>query len=138
MTKPELIVAKARSFIGTKWRHRGRGPNGIDCIGLAVIAVQHAGFFANDRTNYGRWPWKDGLKEELKKHCGDPVKYWKPGDIALMRWENMQAPAHVGIIANYEFGGLSIIHSYSTIAVTEHRIDEKWRKRIIEVYRPCK
>ena len=138
MTNQEKIVAKARSFIGTKWRHRGRTKRGIDCIGLVVVSVMHGGFMPKDRRDYGRVPWQDGLRQELIDQCGEPVKDWQPGDIALMRWEHMPEPAHVGIIGDYKYGGLSLIHSFSLVAVTEHIIDQTWVNRIIEVYRACK
>ena len=31
---------------------------------------------------------------------------------------------------------LTLIHSYSEIAVTEHGIDDMWRNRILMVFRP--
>jgi cell wall-associated NlpC family hydrolase len=106
---------------------------------LVVVSLHYAGIKAMDRRNYSRHPWKDGLQQELMDHCGLPVSEnaWQPGDIALMQWDNMPAPSHVGILADHPFGGLSIIHSFSMVAVTEHRIDEVWKKRIISVFNPC-
>lgn len=132
----ELAIAHARSLIGTKWRHLGRSERGVDCLGLLVLSLRAAGIEVQDRAKYSREPWKDGLREALREHFGEPVSDWQPGDIALMRWHKEQEPAHVGILANYQFGGLSLIHAYSLIAVTEHRLDEDWSRAIVEVYRP--
>lgn len=134
MTNP--IVAHARTMIGTPWRHRGRSAWAVDCVGLLVASLRAAGVPVADRSNYGREPWKDGLREEMRAQFGEPVTDWQPGDVALMRWRPTQEPSHVGIIGDHPTGGLSLIHAYSMTAVTEHAIDNKWRARIVEVYRP--
>lgn len=137
--KIEIMIEKARSLIGTKWRHLGRSDKGIDCLGLVILSLKAAGFEQKYDRKYGREPWKDGLRESLKDHFGEPIigfENYKVGDIALLRWPNNEQPSHVGIIANYRYGGLSLIHSYSLISVTEHRIDNKWKNMIVEVYRP--
>ena len=132
----ELCVAHARSLLGAPWRHRGRKPWAIDCLGLVVLSVEAGGFPMRDRLDYGREPWADGLQREMREHFGEPVGEWLPGDVALLRWDTHPDPAHVAIIGDYPHGGLSLIHSYSLVAVTEHRIDEQWQSRIVEVYRP--
>lgn len=136
MTPAQVCVAEARSWLGTKWRHRGRNRFGIDCIGLIVHAVAAGGIQMRDRRDYGREPWKDGLQRELEEHFGAPVSDMQPGDVLLMKWHNQAGPAHVGIIGDYCHGGLSLIHSYSLTAVCEHRMDDEWLARIVGVYRP--
>tara|TARA_R110000850_G_scaffold275207_1_gene414174 strand:+ start:39556 stop:39972 length:417 start_codon:yes stop_codon:yes gene_type:complete len=136
MTRAQLCVAEARSWLGTKWRHRGRTRFGIDCIGLIVHAVAAGGIQMRDRRDYGREPWKDGLQRELQEHFGDPVVDMQPGDVLLMKWHNQDGPAHVGIVGDYCHGGLSLIHSYSLTAVCEHRMNDEWLARIVGVYRP--
>ena len=136
MTPAHRCIAHARSLLGTRWRHRGRTAHGIDCIGLVVLSVAAGGVRMQDRLDYGRTPWRDGLREEMQAHFGEPVDDWQPGDVALMRWDHSPEPAHVGLLADYPHGGLSLIHSYSLVAVTEHRLDEMWRGRIVAVYRP--
>lgn len=133
--KQRIIIDTARGFLGCPWRHRGRKPWAIDCIGLVVLSVLPAGVVMRDRTDYGREPWKDGLRREMVEHFGAPVPDWQPGDIAVMRWENNNEPGHVGILTDYAHGGLGLIHSFSRIAVTEHRLDEAWRSLVLEVYR---
>ena len=36
---PDEIVARARALIGTRFRPQGRSADGLDCIGLAALAV---------------------------------------------------------------------------------------------------
>ena len=126
----------ARSLIGAEWRHRGRKPWAVDCIGVIVLSMQHVGYPVVDRTNYSRYPWNDGLQRELRDQFGPVVTDLQVGDIVLMQWHNADGPCHVGFVADYVHGGLSIIHSYSSQAVIEHRLDDHWKSLIVEVYRP--
>jgi cell wall-associated NlpC family hydrolase len=129
-------IAEARSYLGVKWRHRGRTRFGIDCIGLLVAAVEAGGVPMHDRRDYGREPWRDGLEGAIAERLGDPVTgEWLPGDVALMRWENRPEAGHVGIIGSDQYG-LTLIHCHSMSSVIEHRIDEHWRRLILGVYRP--
>ena len=131
MTPAELCVAHARTYIGTKWRHRGRKPWAIDCVGILVLSVAAGGVQMRDRRDYGREPWKDGLQRELDEHFGQPVEDMRPGDVVLIQWRDTPAPSHVGILADYAHGGLSLIHSLMrSRRVVEHRIDDAWRARI--------
>ena len=132
----ERAIAEARSYLGVKWRHRGRSRLAIDCIGLIVKALAAGDVHMRDRRDYGREPWRDGLRRELFEHFGEPVQDMQPGDVVLIKWDEDPEPAHVGLLADYAHGGLSLIHSYSLVSVTEHRIDEIWGARIVEVFRP--
>lgn len=131
----DAALAEARTYIGSKWRHRGRNKFGIDCIGLLVVAMTAGGFVMRDRTDYSRTPHLDGLEREMLEHFGEPVDDLRPGDVVLMAWDGQAEPSHVGLIGN-GVHGVTLIHSYSQISVTEHGIDEAWRKRIVRIYRP--
>jgi len=133
--RPDLAIAEARSYVGTKWAHRGRSRFGVDCIGLIVAALKAGGFDFADRQDYGRTPWKNGLEIELRARMGDPVNDMRAGDIAMMRWNERVNPSHVGVIA--EGGrGFTLIHSCSMTSVCEHDIDSLWLDRIVMVFRP--
>lgn len=136
MTPIELCVAHARSCVGTKWRHRGRKPWAVDCVGLLVLSVAAGGIVMRDRIDYGRDPWNEGLEREMQSHFGDPVDDIRVGDVVLIRWKGKPAPSHVGIIGDYCHGGLSIIHAHNDFGVAEHRLDEGWRSMIVSAYRP--
>lgn len=124
----------AKSFIGAKWRHRGRKPWAVDCAGIVILSLQAGGFPFKDRVDYGREPWKDGLEKALQDSFGLPlpVSERKAGDIVLMQDFGQPAPAHVGIITKED----TVIHSYSEMGVVEHNITEVWTNRMICVYRP--
>ena len=134
----EKAVAEARSYVGCKWRHRGRSRWGIDCIGLLVAAMEAGGHPMRDRRDYSRTPWKDGLEREMREHFGAPIQWdeAKPGDVVLMRWDDSSEPSHVGILSDGLHTPLGLVHSYSMTSVIEHDLDDAWCNRIIMVFRP--
>jgi len=134
----DLAIAEARSYIGTRWRHRGRSRFGIDCIGLLVAAMRAGGVVMRDRVDYGRYPWKDGIDQDLIAHFGDPSDFdsAQAGDVVLLCWgDKKHMPAHVGILSDSP-RGLGMIHCHSQMKVSEHRIDAEWQAKIIGVFRP--
>lgn len=131
------MLAYARTLINVRFRHMGRNPKlGVDCSGLVVLALRHIGRPVKDMPSYGRDPHRDGLQQAVEANLGQPVAgEHLPGDVALMAFEGQ--PRHVGFIASHPQGGLMLIHTYGTIRkVTEHRLDDLWRSRIVSVYRP--
>lgn len=127
-------LATARSLVGAKWRHLGRKPWAIDCIGIVIVSLRAGGIEMIDDTNYGREPWNDGLERHLEMHFGKPlpVSERRAGDVVLMQDDMQPAPGHVGLITDVD----SLIHSYSMEGVVEHGIDDQWLARMICVYRP--
>lgn len=140
-------IAEARTYLQVPFRHAGRTRRGVDCVGLVAVALAAVGREVADRRDYGRDPVRDGLREVVREHFGDPV--WckgdpmdaiQPGDIALMRWHEsagVQLFCHVGILTDYPLGGLALLHAlHANKRVVEHRLADPWPRRIVEVYRP--
>ena len=50
----EAVVAQARTWLGTPWRHQGRSPRGVDCAGLVVLVARALGLADHDVAGYGR------------------------------------------------------------------------------------
>jgi len=129
MSTPADFIAQARALVGTPFMHQGRSREGLDCIGLPVLAAQLAGDIdvSWDRTNYPPDPigWlQPALELRLER-----VTTRQPGDILLMRFG--QEPQHVGI-----WTGATMIHAYSRAEkVIEHRLDDRWEKHVIATYR---
>lgn len=129
------FVAAARSYIGVRWRHQGRSRKGIDCGGLVSLALADIGRIGRDIVGYGRVAYHGYLEACLRDNFGDPglPEAMQIGDVALISYD--AAPNHVGIVADYLYGGFSIIHAHApSRKVIEHRLDE--RLRVMEIYRP--
>ncbi len=136
MDRSGAIVAHARSMIGTRWRHRGRKPWAVDCIGLVELSLRAAGWAprVDVPRYYGREPWDDRLRRELRAHFGLPVADWCAGDIPLIRWR-LGEPSHVGVLADHPYGGLSIIHASNVDGVVETSLRGRIADCVLEVYR---
>lgn len=134
MTHP--YVDTARLLIGRPFRHRGRGPEYFDCVGLLCWVVQAHGGTVHDQTTYARTPHGGQLRAAVEQHCGAAIAKddMRPGDFLLMR--QRKHPMHVAIVADYLYGGLSMIHADATHGrVVEHRLSDDWRAKILGVYR---
>lgn len=135
MTRAELFVAGARALKGTRWRHRGRKPWAVDCLGLLVLAGKAAGVDFEDEPTYGREPWEDKLREGLRRRFGAGVHDRKPGDIALIRWR-ADEPSHVAVIGDHPDGGLTLIHAHNIHGVVECSLAGPYLACVVEVFRP--
>lgn len=121
---------------GARWRHRGRKPWAVDCVGIVVLAGMYAGRPFRDEKIYGVEPWEDQLRKRMREECGEPVTdEWRPGDIALIQWRGGD-PSHLAIIADHPDGGLSIIHTTNQHGVVECSLSGPFLKVVVEVYRP--
>lgn len=138
------IVAEARRWRGVPFAHQGRTRAGTDCGGLIGGVAVALGIVSADwweRTfdpahgGYSRQPSHGQLSAicESFMRCIE-IDDARPGDVALMRFR--ADPQHLGILADYRHGGLSIVHALSSAReVCEHRLSPLWRDRIVSVYR---
>lgn len=127
-------------MLGVKWRHRGRKPWAVDCVGLVLLSLRAAGLELEDEKHYSREPWKDSLRKKLRSRFGEPINddNWQPGDIAVFKWGGYE-PSHIGILGDCEYSRFSLIHSRranSQGCVVEHHLDERWSRLLVEVYSP--
>lgn len=107
-----LIVAEARSWLGTPWVHQHCAKGvGVDCAQLVMAVGEALGLLpAGVATrDYGRHP--DGTIERMCAAHLEPVARddMKPGDVVVVRVATQ--PQHLGIVGDYQHGGLSIIHA---------------------------
>lgn len=132
-----LQYARGRVDARARWRHRGRSPLSMDCVGLVWLSLRAAGLDIADSKNYSREPWRDHPRAQLRARFGDPIPEteWQPGDIAVFKSPN-RGPAHIGLLADYAHGGFALIHAHAQHNVTEHALDARWRRLLIEVYSP--
>ena len=136
----ELVAAK------TPFVHQGRTVHGIDCVGALIYAFQYSG----EVPAYPEDPVNGELERELIRVFGQPVLYrtsllgpyvdiqdLQVGDVVSMQYRG--PVRHVGLVGDYPYisGQLSLIHTDAIIKrVTEHRLDHKWLRRTVGVWRP--
>lgn len=146
MVDRNLIVAEARSWIGTRFHHQGRlkksglDKGGVDCIGLVLGVAHGVGISYNgvslrnfDKKDYAKIPDGKVLKEELCKYLKE-INLWEveSGDVLMFKFD--KDPQHVGIVVK-EAGNLNVIHCYMQAKqVVEHRLDECWKNRIVAAF----
>ena len=135
------LVTAARDRIGTRFRHRARNSKYVDCAGLGVLIYKDCGVTLPDFRLYGREPVRDGLVSRITEALGQPVAVapvrvsdLQVGDVIVLRFE--VEPHHVALVADYLFGGFSLIHADGhTGKVIEHRLAPDHVARITHVFR---
>lgn len=142
------FIASARGFMGATWRHQGRLPTHMDCLGLVALSLVAAGIPITDRQGYGRTPYNRQLSASLTEHFGAPVvvgaadwRLLQPGDIVTMQWTG--EARHVAIVTDHP-EGLGLLHAYANAPgapsgggkVVEHRLSPDWASRVAEGFRP--
>lgn len=105
------IVAYARTWIGTRWVHQGRGPNGIDCAGLLVQTAAHFDLPHEDLCGYGRAPNK-AFYQQIKRYTL-PVRPKTPINGAIGIFNDSIMPCHTGIFVVDSTGRVTVIHAES-------------------------
>lgn len=136
------IAEQARTWIGTPFHHQGRlKKKGCDCLGMVIgvaheLKLTHEGKALShlDNIHYSRTPNVAELLEKLKDNLTEVfAEHIQEGDILLM--DIIDNPQHLAVVANYKYGGWSIIHAVAGKGVVEQRMTENWIKRINTAYR---
>ena len=127
------VIAEARSWIGTPWRHQGR-LKGIasDCVGLLIGAARARGLLAPDFdvTGYSRFPEPEFFRANLERFLDRVEGGEKPADVLWIRPRHIAQ--HVAILTDQN----TIIHAIDIHrGVAEHIFDRAWRARVVSVYR---
>lgn len=133
------IVAEARSWIGTPYRHQAslKGA-GCDCLGL--IRGVYRTFYGSETepiTPYSPyWAEETGeetLRDAARRHLNEinatPLRDGAPldlGNVILIRVRDRGIAKHAAIAS----GPDSIIHAYERHAVAEDALPVAWRRRI--------
>lgn len=137
MTPRERVIECARSCLGTPFRHQGRVKGlGLDCVGLVRIPVMELEMPAyktnNDFRQYGREPVPSKMNDLLLNYFDEvPKNQMKPGDILWFKIR--QDPQHLGILT----ADNTVVHAVANVSkrVVEHTLDQRWRDRIVKVFR---
>ena len=146
MIIPDLIVAKARTWLGTPFHHQARVKGkGCDCLGLVIGVAKELELTdktgrllaSHDEVTYSRQPNSshliDKLSSLLDKVSLENASY---GDIVVFKVG--RNPQHLAILSNYDNSRLwlSMIHSdVRARCVVEHRMDDEWQAKLKYVFR---
>jgi NlpC/P60 family putative phage cell wall peptidase len=142
----EQIVAHARDWIGTPYRHQASLKGvGCDCLGL-VRGVW--------RELYGEEPerappygpdWAEALQRETLAEAASrhlsaiPPEDIAPGDVLLFRWRAHLPAKHAAILT----APGRMVHAHDGAAVAEVALAPWWRRRVAFAFsfpgsgRPC-
>ena len=133
------IVAEARSWIGTPYRHQAslKGA-GADCLGL--IRGIYRVFCGPEKEpvtpyspNWAEETRQETLRDAARRHLveidaapfrdGEPLR---DGDVILIRVRDRGPAKHAAIAS----GPDTIVHAYDRHAVAENALPAAWRRRI--------
>ena len=140
--RADEIVARARAWIGTPYRHQAscRG-SGADCLGLVRgVWREVIGREPEAPPSYTPdWSETEGAEALLgaaRRHL-EPVavEAAQPGDVLVLRMREGGVAKHVWILARSASGDATLIHAYSGHAVVESPLTPAWSRRIAAVFR---
>ena len=131
------IVAAARGWIGTPYRHQAslRGA-GADCLGLVRgVWRELRGGEPEPVPAYGPGHAEEGgesLAEAARRHMGEvPGLAFAPGDLLLFRWRRHLPARHAGIASD----PTHMIHAQEGARVTEVPLSSWWLRHLAFVFR---
>ena len=133
MPSRELIVAAARGWIGTPYRHQGQLKGvGCDCLGLIVGVWRELGGEVVDKIAPYTPDWaeamgRETLAEGFRAHLTeiDPSEAGA-GDVVLFRWRAHLPAKHAAILTARN----RMVHAQEGVAVAEVPVSAWWRRRM--------
>ena len=138
MSGADRIVAAARGWIGTPYRHQAsQAGAGCDCLGLVRgVWREIAGAEPEVAPAYSRdWAEPQGqeaLWEAARRHL--IARHFhaahRPGEILLFRMREGAVAKHLGILS-VAGSAPRFIHAYSGHGVIESQLTRPWSRRIV-------
>src|SRR5262249_48820094 len=127
------IVAEARAWIGTPYRHQASLKGvGCDCLGL-VRGVWRALRGAEPEPvppyspDWAEAARQDALAEAARRHFIEIApEQFGSGDVLLFRWRASLPAKHAAIVTASD----RMVHAHDGAAVTEVAIAPWWRRRL--------
>jgi len=136
-TRP-WIVAEARSWIGTPYRHQASLKGvGCDCLGFVrgVWRAVHGAEPESMPAYSSDWAEASGeerLAAAARRHLVEIApEDATPGDVLLFRWRPRLPAKHAAILVADD----RMIHAYDGAAVAEVHFAPFWRRRLAFAFR---
>lgn len=134
----DAIVAEARAWIGTRYRHQASLKGvGCDCLGL-VRGVWRQCIGDEPETPPPYAPdWAEARGEEtlaaaaFRHLVPIPPEAFGAGDVLLFRWRDGFVAKHVAIATSDR----RMIHAHDGASVCEIAIAPWWRRRLAHAFR---
>jgi len=132
------IVAEARSWIGTPYRHQASLKGvGCDCLGLVRGVWRELIGAEPERAPPYAPDWAEASGDEslaaaAARHLvAVPLASFTPGDVLLFRWRAHLPAKHAAIIT----GPALMVHAHDGAAVAEVALAPWWRRRLAYAFR---
>ncbi len=132
------IVAEARTWIGTPYRHQASlKAVGCDCLGLVrgVWRAFHEGEpepVAAYAPDWAEASGQESLAHAARRHLREiPPEQFQPGDVLLFRWRDRFPAKHAAIVSAPDL----MIHAHDGAAVAEVVLAPWWRRRLAYAFR---
>ena len=132
MTARERIVAAARGWIGTPYRHQGRLKGvGCDCLGLLIgvyreIVVEEVAKVPPYTRDWAEAAARETLREGLRQYLSEVAPAAAgAGDVLLFRWRADLPAKHAGILVAAD----RMVHAQEGACVAEVAVSGWWRRR---------
>ena len=131
----EHILAEARSWLGTPYRHQAsRKHIGCDCLGL-LRGIWRALYGCEPETipaYSGDWDLME-KRDELLRAAGRHLvlaQDMEPASVLIFRWQDHLPAKHLAILSRPR----TIIHAYERAGVVETTLGTHWRTRVAGVF----
>jgi NlpC/P60 family putative phage cell wall peptidase len=134
----DLIVAEARSWIGTPYRHQASLKGvGCDCLGLLrgvwreVVGAEPEAPppYAPDWAEAGG---AETLLMTARRYLVEaPNAEMRPGDVLLFRWRESLPAKHCAVATSLD----TMVHAHDGASVCEIAIAPWWRRHLAHVFR---
>jgi NlpC/P60 family putative phage cell wall peptidase len=137
MSRRDDVVAAARRWIGTPYRHQASLMGvGCDCLGLVRGVWRDViGDEPETAPPYtADWAEASGdealLRAALRWFQPVDVAHMQAGDVIVFRWRDNAPAKHLGVATSAS----SMIHAHDGAFVCEAHIGAAWRRRIAGVF----
>lgn len=133
-----LIVAAARSWIGTPYRHQASLKGvGCDCLGLLRGIWREAIGPEPERMPAYSPDWAEAGRSETllaaaQSHLAPlPAEGWEAGDVLVFRWRQGLPAKHCGIAVSAD----AMVHAHEGASVAEVALTAWWRRHLCAAFR---